>query len=177
MIRASILLLLGLLPCAASSTAQTVFLPEGFQEEIVVANLDQPMDFQFLPDGRIIYIEKLGNVRMIVNGVVSPSILLTLADINTNGYERGLSGMAIDAAWPARPYIYLYYARTPPGTSIYLSRFKASGDLTLGSSTNLHFSHRYDILVDLPDLQEEHNGGGLQFGPDGMLYVSTGDDC
>jgi glucose/arabinose dehydrogenase len=152
-------------------------LPDGFQEQLVLDGLNQPMDFSFLPDGRIIFIEKTGSVRLIANGALVPTPLLTLSDINTIGYERGLSGMAIDPAWPTRPFVYLYYSRTPPGTTIYLSRFKAFGDLSTSSSTNLRLQNRYNILVDLPDAQEEHNGGGLEFGPDGMLYVSVGDDC
>jgi len=156
-------------------------LPEGFQEQLIIDGLNdgvnEPMDFRFLPDGRILSIEKTGHVRLIVNGILSTTAVLNLPDINTNGYERGLSGMAIDPGWPVRPYVYLYFAHTPPGNTIYLSRFKATGDLTSSSSANLRLKNRYDILTDLPDAQEDHAGGGLEFGPDGMLYVSTGDDC
>jgi len=156
-------------------------LPDGFQEQLIIGNLNdgvnEPMDFRFLPDGRILYIEKSGHVRLIVNGILSTTDVLSLPDINTNGYERGLSGMAIDPGWPTRPYVYLYFAHTPPGNTINLSRFKATGDLTSSSSTNLRLKNRYDILTDIPDAQEDHAGGGLEFGPDGMLYVSTGDDC
>ena len=151
-------------------------LPASFQDQVVVSNLDLPTSFDFLPDGRILITEKIsGNVRIVVNGILSPSPVLTLTDVNSEGWERGLLGIAVDPGWPARPYIYLHYNRTP-GNTIYLSRFKASGDLNNWGSANLSFGNRYNILVDIPDESEVHNGGTLKFDRNGYLYESVGDD-
>ena len=53
---------------------------------------------------------------------------------------------------------------------------RSPGDLTNPASTNLALGAQYDILTDVPDLAAIHNGGSLRFGPDGMLYLSIGDD-
>jgi glucose/arabinose dehydrogenase len=79
----------------------------------VIEGLSQPTDFTFLPDGRILFTEKVsGKVRLVVNGVLSPTAVLTLHDVNTTGYEQGLLGIAVNPGWPARPYVYLYFNRT-----------------------------------------------------------------
>ena len=161
-----------LLPAVA--TANT--LPVGFQDQFVAGYFVLPTAFDFLPDGRILVVEKdLATVRLVVNGVVKPTPILTVPDVNTDDYGRGLMGIAVDSSWPVRPYVYLGFTRTP-GNVCYLSRWKATGDLSNPSSMNLSLEERYDIIVDIPDANVQHNGGTVRFGPDGMLYLSTGDD-
>ncbi len=152
-------------------------LPADFQDQTVTTGFSQPSGFAFLPDGRILVIEqKTANLRLVVNGALQASPALTVPSVNTSGNERGLLGIAIDPAWPARPYIYVYYDRTP-GNVNFVSRFTGSGDLTDGSSAALTFADRYDILTDIPDNASNHNGGTLRFGLDGMLYASLGEDA
>jgi glucose/arabinose dehydrogenase len=57
-----------------------------------------------------------------------------------------------------------------------LVRYDITGKLSDANSTNLTLGKQYVILSDIPDQNEEHNGGTLRFGPDGMLYVSIGED-
>jgi hypothetical protein len=114
---------------------------------------------------------------MIVNGAISTTDpITTIADVQTSGNEQGLLGIAIDPNWPARPYVYVYFDRTP-GSVIYLAMFTASGDLSNSSSHNLSLGSRYNIITDIPDAADNHNGGTIRFGPDGMLYASLGEDA
>jgi glucose/arabinose dehydrogenase len=95
--------------------------------------------------------------------------------VNSAAFERGLLAIAVDPQWPARPYVYVWYAAT--GTAnMRLSMFTVAGDLSNPASTNLALGAQYDILTDTPDVAAIHNGGSLRFGPDGMLYLSIGDD-
>jgi len=158
------------------SSAATV--PTGFVDQLVVGGLAQPAGFAFLPDGRILFTEqKTRRIRMIVEGELSTTDpITTLADVQTAGGEQGLLGMAIDPAWPARPYVYVYFDHSGTST-IYISMFTASGDLNDSTSHNLTLGSRYDIITDIPDAAGNHNGGTLRFGPDGKLYASLGEDA
>lgn len=152
-------------------------LPTGFTDELVIGSLSQPAGMTWLPDGRLLVVEqKTADVELVRFTPVGNAAIFTVPDVQTSGNEQGLLGIAVDPDWPARPYVYLYFDRTPGGT-IYIRRYKASGDLTDPSSLAITLSEPYNILVDIPDAASNHNGGTLHFGPDGMLYASLGDDA
>ncbi|HET9886311.1 MAG TPA: PQQ-dependent sugar dehydrogenase [bacterium] len=153
-------------------------LPTGFFLEPVVGGpfVGAPVAFTFLPDGRILLTEQYtGNVRLSTVGSGTSTLLFTVPDVNgTAGTERGLLGIVVDPAWPARPYVYFYYSHT--GNVSYLTMYTVSGSLTDPSSANLTFGSPYFLLTDIPDVTTFHNGGTLRFGKDGMLLLSVGDD-
>lgn len=161
-----------------SSGALAQTLPTGFFLDSVVGGpfAGAPVAFAFLPDGRILITEQLtGNVRIAPVGSGTSSVILTVPDVTgTQGSERGLLGITVDPAWPARPYIYFYYSHT--GNVAYVTMYTASGALTDPGSANLTLGSPYFLLTDLPDVNSFHNGGTLRFGSDGMLLLSLGDD-
>jgi glucose/arabinose dehydrogenase len=168
-----------LLALASTSTvrAQSEVFPSGFELVPVIVDVfepGRPVDFAQIPDGRFLIIERnTGNVRVFVDGSADAPIVYTVAGV-TIEQERGLLGIAVDPAWPARPYVYLYYTYE---TSVSrLTMFTITGDLTDPASTNLTFTSPFDLLSDIPDDFPIHNGGTIRFGPDGMLYLSLGDD-
>jgi glucose/arabinose dehydrogenase len=132
----------------------------------------------FLPDGRVLVVEQVSaRIRLFVHGALtSVDPVATLPDVNAAGAEQGLLGIAVDPGWPGRPYIYVHC--DAPGAHIRLSRYTVSGELTIATDGHLSVdpATRYDLLNDLPDNADNHNGGTLRFGPDGMLYESLGDD-
>ena len=92
---------------AAGTGAQN--LPDGFGLETMVAGpfIGYPVGFTFLPDGRTLIVEKeTGNVRIAAVGAGTSVVAATIPGVAGDG-ERGLLGIAVDPAWPARPYIYL----------------------------------------------------------------------
>lgn len=156
-----------------------LFLPVNFEEEIIYNGLDQSTGMALLPDGRIFVVEKItGRVRLIVNGALaSVDPVVTVPEVDGAILEQGLLGVAVDPGWPVRPYIYVHY--THVGSAfIKVSRFTVGGDIpfTGDGSLTIDPATRYDILTDLLDATPYHNGGTLRFGPDGMLYISIGDD-
>lgn len=173
---ACLVLLLAMAPADALGQAE---IPIDFVDLPVIGGLADPTNMAFLPDGRLLVVEqRTGNVRLIVgNAFAATDPVLTVANVNTQGGERGLLGVAVDPGWPARPYVYVYYdyLLTP---NTYLSRFTAIGDLagTGSGDFTLDPGSRYDVLTAIPDLSENHQGGSLRFGKDGMLYVASGDD-
>ena len=123
----------------------------------------------FAPDGRIFVTQQTGEVKIIKNGVLLPVSFAEITVDHTG--ERGLTGIAIDPDFAAHPHIYLYY--TVPGNPAHnrVSRFMADGDVVVPNSE--------EILLEADPIQyaEIHNAGAMHFGPDGKLYVATGDNA
>ena len=168
------LALCGARPAAA---AIPVVVPSNFTNDVIKSGLDQPVSFAFLPDGRILLTEqKSGKVRMLVNGhLAATDPVLTVPNLASVGQEQGLLGIAVDPAWPARPYVYLYYDRV--SSFCRLVRYTASGSLTDPNAENVTLSLPLVLMDDIPDETVYHQAGCLRFGSDGMLYVSIGDDA
>lgn len=155
--------------------AQTV--PTGFISEKIVGPpfTGNPVAFAFLPDGRILLIDRVfASVRVAIAGNPVSTQVFTVPDVENVGSEQGLLGIAVDPHWPARPYVYFNYSQV--GGYSHISMFPVTGDLTDSASVNLSFGAAYHLLVDIPDQEPTHNGGTLRFAPDGMLCASFGDD-
>lgn len=159
---------------AATTVAQN--LPQGFVIETLAANLAGPIGLDFLPDGRLVFVEQhTGAVK-----VLCPAAGNTTATIGTvtglvTSYSQGLLSIAVDPQWPARPFVYCYHTNAA-AADLRVSRFTVTGSLTSASSTNLQLGSLYTVLAGAPDATPLHEAGCLRFGPDGMLYVTTGDD-
>lgn len=157
-------------------------VPTSFVEEAVspVAPvglaMDQPRAFTFLPDGRALIVEQRSAKVRLWRGIASEATttIATIDDVNSSGYERGLQGIAIDPQWPARPFVYVFHNAF--GNLLKLRRFTASGALTDPQSTAITLSDPLVLIGDIPDADPNHNSGCLEFGIDGKLYVSLGED-
>lgn len=153
-------------------------IPTGFTDELIADSLSQPVGIALLPDGRVLVIEqRSARIKLIrIGPPVTVDSVGTVPGVNSVANERGLLGIAVDPGWPARPYLYTHSTHT--GNHIRISRFAASG--ALSDPTGLivmDAASRYDVLNDIPDNAINHNGGTVRFGPDGMLYVSLGEDA
>jgi glucose/arabinose dehydrogenase len=145
-------------------------VPAGFSDDLVTT-IAGPTALDFTPDGRMLVTTQSGTLRVVENNVLlaSPAVDLT-AKICTNA-ERGLLGIAVDPAFATNGFVFLYYSFNKGGTCgnttvNRVARFVMSGN-TLGGEV---------VLIDnIPSPSGNHNGGDLQFGKDGMLYVSVGD--
>lgn len=164
-----------LVAIALATTVAAQQLPNGFSDQMVVNGMGQPTSLAFLPDGRMLITEQRTGVVLVAVGGTTSTVGI-VPNVNSSGNERGLLGLDVDPAWPGRPYIYVYYNSTSPA-AMRLSRFEVTGQLTNGNSNNLSLGGQYDLITDGPDNRSNHNGGTCRFGPDGMLYVSLGDDA
>ena len=154
----------GLFGLSGHYKTQTVFI--GVQRSVVVSGLNSPVDFRFLPDGRLLVAEKGGAIKVVdKNGNVLAQPLLTLS-VNTVG-ERGVSGLAIDPQFATNGHIYVAY--TTAAIKDRLSQFTVVGNsAALGTEV---------VFMESPDtVANYHHGGGLAFGPDGKLYWGKGDN-
>ena len=168
-----------LLAGVSSAPLRAAVVPDDFTDALVVSGFSQPVGFAFLPDGRALVIEQnTANIRLVVGGAIGTvDPLITVPGVNSSGNERGLLGIDVDAGWPARPYVYIYYNHSGSATN-YISMYEASGDLDDPMSSDLQIvpASLYHLVTDIPDGNSNHNGGTVRSGPDGMIYVSLGDD-
>jgi glucose/arabinose dehydrogenase len=143
-------------------------LPAGFSETTLASGLMNPTSISIAPDGRIFVSEQQGDIRIIKNGALLPTPFLT-ETINQSG-ERGLLGNTLDPNFSVNNYIYVYYTATTPTIHNRVSRFTSNGDVVVpGSEVD---------LIDLPTLgATNHNAGAIAFGPDGKLYIATGENA
>jgi quinoprotein glucose dehydrogenase len=139
-------------------------VPEVRVEE-VAANLAIPWAIAFAADGRLFFTERPGRIQVIPRGGGKPRPYLDLRAVVAEG-EGGLMGLALHPEFPASPYLYaMYTARAPAGAVNRVVRLRDRGP-SAGDET---------ILLDRIAAAQNHDGGAVAFGPDGMLYVGTGD--
>jgi glucose/arabinose dehydrogenase len=158
---------------AAATSSQNV--PTGFVvESLVPAGLPMPHDLCFTPDGRCLVANQAGEVIVYANG--STATVGVVPDVETS-YERGLLSIAADPGFASNGHLYVFYSHTGDAF-LHVDRFTCTGALATATSTNLQFAatSRRVVLGTLPDNSTHHNGGALRFGPDGMMYLSCGDD-
>jgi glucose/arabinose dehydrogenase len=137
-----------------------------FRVETVIGGLTVPWGIVFTPDGRMIFTERPGRVRVFENGKLRAEPLYTVADVEPTG-ESGLMGLTLHPQFADNHLLYLAYAyRTGDGElRVRVVRFRETG-------TTL--TDRKLIIEDIPAAQF-HAGTRLRFGPDGKLYITTGD--
>ncbi|MCI0588206.1 MAG: PQQ-dependent sugar dehydrogenase [Planctomycetes bacterium] len=119
---------------------------------------------------RLFVVQQGGLIRIRKNGVTLATPFLNVAPLILSGGERGLLGMAFHPNYATNGFFYIYYTRTPDG-ALTLARYQVSAanpDVANAASATVF------LAVPHPGFSN-HNGGSVQFGPDGYLYMATGD--
>jgi cytochrome c len=148
-----------------------------FTKVILEEKLDEPMELSVLNDGRILFIQRKGDVRLYN---IKSKELKTIAKIpvsvkykNKEGKEStgedGLLGLNKDPNFAQNHWIYMYYS-VPEEPKNVLARFELKGD-------QLDFESK-KVLLEIPTQREEccHTGGSIAWDKSGNLYLSTGDN-
>ena len=165
--------LFGVLVLATTGFGQTV--PPPFTVDTVIGTgLAGPMDFAFLPDGRVLIAEIDGDLKLLVQQSVASVGTIPAVEVDALP-ERGVQSFCLDPAFATNGYLYVWYCHSG-SAFMRLDRFTMQGDRTNPTSTNLSLGAQRILLDDIPDNSISHNGGTLRFGPDGWLYLSNGDD-
>lgn len=142
--------------------------PRAFTWQTVASGLERPTDLAGAGEGRLLVLEQPGRVRLIVNGGLQAAPFLDITDrVGSQGNEQGLLGIALHPQFAENGFFYLDYTNRAGATVI--SRFQTLADGTRADPA----SEKILLTIDQP--YANHNGGSLAFGPDGMLYIGTGD--
>ena len=172
--------ILSLLLAAICLVGRAGALPPDFEITEFVGGLRDPATMAFAPDGRLLVGERItGKIRVVTgSGQVLATPFLTLDVPPVRHRSGGVRGFAFDPAFPAEPYVYVFYTKQFSGDVRHnrVSRFTVSaGDAnTADPASEL-------VLLELPfnssalGSSGSHNGGAVVFGGDGKLYVTTGD--
>ncbi|QCR22664.1 ThuA domain-containing protein [Pontibacter sp. SGAir0037] len=153
--------------------ASTERMPEDnrFLQVVLDTYLHEPIEMEVMSDGRVLFIERLGNVKLYDPAKKETKLVATL-DVHTEGnYEDGLLGLELDPDFDRNNYIYLYYSPVGDKAVQNLSRFK----LLRGDSLIMRSEK---VVLQVPVQRETccHSAGNVYFGPDGYLYLTTGDN-
>jgi glucose/arabinose dehydrogenase len=136
--------------------------------ELVAQGLSSPLYVTAPPgDPRIFIVEQIGRIRIVKNGKLLPTPFLNLSDRLRAAGEQGLLSMAFHPNYKSNGYFYVNYTDKKGDTHV--ERYSVSKDPDVA----LHDGEKLILKVDQPFAN--HNGGHIQFGPDGMLYIAMGD--
>ncbi len=133
----------------------------GVKVDVIADNLSVPWGIDFASDGRIFFTERTGAINVIENGQINQ-----IMSLDVGGGEGGMLGIALDPNFDENHYVYVYYTYNELlGIKNKLVRYVESNNILTEDKV---------LLEGIPGAPY-HDGGRIKFGPDRMLYVTTGD--
>ncbi|MDG2224468.1 MAG: PQQ-dependent sugar dehydrogenase [Rubripirellula sp.] len=153
--------------CFSSLARSEEFDPARFERTTVATNLMRPMELDIAPDGKIFLIELEGEIKLIDPRTSSVDVVGKLTV--TTEQENGLIGLALDPKFSENHWLYLQYS-PPEFSGQHVSRFTfTDGKVDLSSEK---------VLFKYQEQRQQccHHAGSLEFGPDGCLFIGTGDN-
>lgn len=156
-------LVLALLIPLAASPAVAVDL------ELVASGLSSPLYLTHARDssGRLFVVEQGGIIKVLAPGGAAPAVFLDITDRVLSGGEQGLLGLTFHPQYPANGRFFVNYTRKPDGATV-VAEYGRSSDPNVASRGER-------ILLVIAQPFANHNGGMVEFGPDGLLYIGMGD--
>lgn len=148
-----------------SGTTIVASAPFEYQLEVVAQDLFVPWSIVFTDENRILLTERDGSVRKVENGELQSEPMYEFESVSTGG-EKGLSGLALDPEYDANKQVYVCFTeQTTRGLENAIVRLTDTGDA---------LENPERIFDEIPSANN-HAGCRIAFGPDDLLYITTGD--
>jgi glucose/arabinose dehydrogenase len=138
--------------------------------ETILTGLDSPLYVTHSRDHsrRLFIVEQPGRIKVLDPGSTTPGVFLDIAGKVLSGGERGLLGLAFHPQYESNRRFFVNYTRRPDGATV-IAEYRASAN-------NPDQADVTEIVhLSFPQPFANHNGGMLEFGPDGFLYIGSGD--
>lgn len=149
------------------ATTQRVPEENRFVKEILDFNLNEPMELDELPGRGLLFVERRGTLKLHDFKTATTKAIAQVPLFYGN--EDGLLGIAVDPNYETNNWIYLFYSAPGDEPIQHISRFDLIGD-------SLHPASE-KILLTVPTIRKCcHSGGSLEFGPNGNLFITLGDN-
>jgi glucose/arabinose dehydrogenase len=141
----------------------------GLQVDDFILGLDKPWDIAWLPNGTVLVTERPGRLNVYVDGTNTEPVVIPITDVVARG-EGGVMGLEVDPDFATNGYVYVCTTSSAGAeTDVRLAR------LTLNTPKGDSVVGRSDIVTGMPYSTGRHSGCRPRFGPDGFLWVGTGD--
>lgn len=173
----SLMLALLFFSCKKSENSSAKPEENRFTKVVLTEGMDEPMEMTFLPENRILLVERKGGVK-IFDEKSGEMILVATIPVNTKytnkegvirEAEEGLMGVIVHPDYAKNNWIYMYYADSADAKHV-LARWELKGNMLVTASKK--------VIMEVPTQREEccHTGGGMVFDAEGNLYLTVGNN-
>jgi len=137
--------------------------------ELFKNGFTSPVDIQNAGDDRLFIVEQAGIIKILnQDATINSEPFLNITSLISSGGERGLLGLAFHPDYSNNGYFFVYYTNTTGDTQV--ARYTVDA-----SDSNIADPNTAVLIIDADQPYSNHNGGCIQFGADGFLYVGLGD--
>lgn len=173
----SFMLLFLIFSCKKSEDASVKPEDNRFTKVVLTEGMDEPMEMTFLPENRILIVERKGGVKVFDEKTGEMTLVATIP-VNTKytnkegvvrEAEEGLMGVIVHPDYAKNNWIYMYYADSADNKHV-LARWELKGN-TLDAASK-------KVILEVPTQRQEccHTGGGMVFDAEGNLYLTVGNN-